>query len=66
MFTDESGLQLLVSLLADKQQVTVDEDKEKKAKKEKEKGAKEGGVTGPSKLHAVEGFIVMRIKHTCH
>jgi len=44
MFKDESGLQLLVSLLVDKQQTVTEDDKDKKVKKEK--GAKEGGGIG--------------------
>ena len=43
MFKDESGLQLLVSLLVDKQQMVTEEDKDKKVKKEK--GVKEVGGT---------------------
>ena len=55
MFKEESGLQLLVSLLVDrpKQQTMVDEDKEKKAKKEK--GMKEVGTVA-TKSHGLEGL----------
>jgi len=62
MFKDESGLQLLVSLLTDKQQQAVtEEDKEKKVKKEK--GVKEGGVVG-TKPHGLEGLklFLLQIK----
>jgi len=51
MFKDESGLQLLVSLLVDKQQTVIEDDKDKKVKKEK--SVKEGGGIG-AKSHGFE------------
>jgi len=63
MLKEESGLQLLVSLLVDKQQTTIDEDKEKKAKKEK--GVKEGGGVA-AKPHILEGpqipYVIYEIR----
>jgi len=56
MLKDESGLQLLVSLLLDKQQTVTDEDKEKKVKKEK--GAKEAAVAGAKTHEGLSLFCI--------
>lgn len=46
---------MLASMLVDKQQTIVDEDKEKEKKVKKEKGVKEGGG-GAAKSHVLEGL----------
>jgi len=55
MFKEEGGLQLLVSLLVDKQQTIIEEDKEKEKKGKKEKGMKDGGGVA-TKSHGLEGL----------